>query len=196
MPDYDENGNEIEAEPEPEGMQGLRGAKKAAEQRAQVAEEALEAANADRRELAAMKAGLNPDDKTAAFFLKHYDGPLDAETMKTAAVEAGVLPEVDAAAAQSVQGQAQMASAVQGGERSPLGTTFVGQGAARHEVPAEEAEMWQDIEKAVSSGSPQSFQKVADILRQHGHDVGVGQTEPLHTSPNTVPLANQANRIV
>jgi hypothetical protein len=165
MPEYDENGNEIE--PEDEGLRGLRSAKKAAEDRAKAAEEQLIAAQGAQRELAAMKAGLDPDDKAASFFLKHYDGEFTPEAMKAAAVDAGVLPEIDAAAQESAQGQAQMASAFRGGENTPLGSTFVGPREARIEVPADEAEKWQAFEADLARGG-----NGLDVLRQYGHPLG------------------------
>ncbi len=188
MPEYDENGEEIE---ESEGMSGLRNAKKAAEKRAQEAEEALASAAADRRELAALKADLNPQDKATAFFLKHYDGEPTAEAMKAAAIDAGVIPEVDQAAAESVQGQAQMARAFQGGESAPIGAVAVGEGMARHQVPAEEAEMWQAFEAKVKAGDMQGG---AEVLRTFGRDLsGIEDIEMAQGAggPQTQPLSGR-----
>lgn len=189
MPEYDEN-DEIEPE-EPEGVRGIRQAKKAAEERAKAAEEALAAADADRRELAALKAGLDPADKTAAFFLSHYDGDLTAEAMKTAAIEAGVLPEIDAEAQASVDGQAQMASAFQGGEHTPLGTTFVGDAGQRIQVPADEAEKWQEFQAALNRG-----ENGMDVLRRYDHPLsgnesGDYQFHPGYGAANTTPRSGR-----
>lgn len=165
MSEYDE---EIEEPESPdEGMRGLRSAKKAAEERARQAEEQLAEARNAQRELAAMKAGLDPEEKAHKFFLSHYDGDFSPEAVKAAAIDAGVLPEIAPDAQASVQGQARMAQAFQGGEHVPLGTTFVGPREARIEVPADEAEKWQAFEADLARGG-----NGLDVLRQYGHPLG------------------------
>jgi len=170
MPEYEENDDEIE-DIEDEGVRGARKAQRATEQANKQLREQLAQAEADRRELAAIKAGLDPADKASAFFLKHYDGDLSSDAMKTAAIEAGVLPEVGAEAAASSAGQAQMASAFRSGETTPLGSTTVGPAHMRKQVPAEEAEMWQDFEAAVKRGDSQAMQAGLEVLRAHGRQV-------------------------
>lgn len=177
-----------ETDQESEGIAGLRKAKKAAEARAKEAEEAAAAGAAAQRELAALKAGLDPGDKLQGYFLNTYQGDPTPEAMKAAAIEAGVLPEIDPVAAQSANGQAQMASAVRGGETVPLGTTVVGSGAVKVEVPAEQAPMWQAFEAAAKTGN---FQGAAEILRSHGHQMdGIADVEALPGSgvANTSPI--------
>lgn len=189
MPEYDENGEEIPEEPE--GIRGIRQAKNAAEARATQAEEALVAANADRRELAVLKAGLDPSDKTTAKFIEHYDGDLSVDAMKTAAIEWGIIPEVDAAAAASAAGQQQMAQAFQGGEHTPLGTAQVGDRNLRVQVPAEEVEMWQAFEARVKVGDYQGGQ---DVLRQYGRETeGITgyEPEPGAGQPQTTPISGR-----
>jgi hypothetical protein len=43
------------------------------------------------REAAFTKAGIDPDDKRMAYFVKAYDGPTEADAIRTAATEAGFL---------------------------------------------------------------------------------------------------------
>lgn len=175
MPDdfYEDDDTTNQAD-ESEGIRGIRKAQKAAEARATAAEEALLAANAERREYAAMKAGLNPDDKMTAYFLAHYDGDPSADAMKTAAIEAGVLPDVDESAQQTATAQAQMAQAVGAGLTGNSGTTFVGPTSQRREVPAEQAEMWQEFEKVVST---QGAAAGAEVLQRYGFHSGTSAFE-------------------
>ena len=98
-----------------------------------------------RRE-AARDAGLDLTNKTTAKFMQHYEGDFTPDAMKAAAVEWGIMPDVEQAAQESVQGQTQMASAYSGGETQPLGTTTIGDRHHRVEVPAAEAEKWQAFE--------------------------------------------------
>jgi hypothetical protein len=192
MPEYDEEIDETEQDDqEDQGVRGVRKAQRAAEARAKAAEEQLAQASGAMRELGAMKAGLNPDDKAAKFFLAHYDGDLSPEAMKAAAIEAGVLPEVEAAAQASVAGQAQMSAAFSGGEQSPLGTTQVGPRHARVTVPAEEGEMWTEFESAVKSGD---FQAGGEILRNYGRQMtGIEDVEyePGAGAPKTDPISGR-----
>lgn len=89
----------------------LRRAEKAAKQAAAEADKA-------RRELAFYKAGLSPDDPKTSYFIKGYEGDLDAEKIRSAAAEAGFLQpaaedEVDAA---PLEADARIADAVGGVE--------------------------------------------------------------------------------
>lgn len=47
--------------------------------------------NAMRREMAFFKAGISQDDPRMSYFIKGYEGELDAEAIRSAAVEAGFL---------------------------------------------------------------------------------------------------------
>ena len=58
--------------------------------RKQVAE-----AEAAKRELAFVKAGINPTDPMAKYFVKGYDGNLDPEAIRQAAVEARLISPPD-----------------------------------------------------------------------------------------------------
>lgn len=177
MPEYDEDGNPIETEPEPEGMQGLRQAKKAAEAEQRRLADQLAQANAERAEYAAFKAGLDPDDKTTKFFLAHYDGEPTVEAMKAAAVEAGIISDGTEEAAAAATAQGQMAQAFTGGESLPAGQVQIGPRHARHNVPAEEAQMWQEYEKAVQG--PFGAQAGMEVLQKYGREAGGLDVEPM-----------------
>jgi hypothetical protein len=56
-----------------------------------------------RRELAFAKAGLPFDDPKMGYFVKGYDGELDPEVIRKAAMEAGFLASQEAAAAVDAQ---------------------------------------------------------------------------------------------
>ena len=60
-------------------------------QRAETAEAAVAVANAATREIAFLKAGVNPEDPAARYFVKGYDGELTVEAIKAAAIEARIL---------------------------------------------------------------------------------------------------------
>ncbi len=189
MPEYEEEyETEADEDSEDQGVRGVRKAQRATEAENKRLREENAQASADRRELAAMKAGLDPTDKTTAFFLKHYDGDPTADALKNAAVEAGVIPEVDPAVATNVGAHTQMAAAFNGGESTPLGTAFVGDKSMRREVPADQAPMWEEIEKAARN---QDYGGIAETLRSYGHEVGDGseaQVLPGAGSPSTAPL--------
>ena len=65
--------------------------KEAAELRKQV-----EAASAAQRELAFVKAGVDPASPMAKYFVKGYDGDLDPDAIRQAAVEAQLISPPDA----------------------------------------------------------------------------------------------------
>lgn len=188
MPEYDEEYEPDESDSEDQGVRGVRKAQRATEAENKRLREENAQASADRRELAAMKAGLDPTDKTTAFFLKHYDGDPTADALKNAAVEAGVIPEVDPSTAAHVTAQTQMAAAFNGGEHAPLGTSFIGDKSMRREVPADQAPMWEEIEKAARN---QDYAGIAETLRSYGHEVGDGseaQPMPGAGAPQTNPI--------
>ena len=56
------------------------------------ANEAKAEANAAKRELALMKAGINLDSPTGKLFVKAYDGEISVEAIKAAAGEYGLIP--------------------------------------------------------------------------------------------------------
>lgn len=65
--------------------------KEAAELRKQVAD-----AETARRELAFVKAGIDPNSPMSKYFMKGYDGELDPETIRQAAVEAQLISPPEA----------------------------------------------------------------------------------------------------
>jgi hypothetical protein len=54
--------------------------------------EAAQSAEQAKRELSFVKAGINPDDPKAKYFVKGYDGELTVEAIKAAAEEASLIP--------------------------------------------------------------------------------------------------------
>jgi len=77
-------------------------------------EQLLAEAESARRELAFVKAGVNPDNPMAKYFMKGYDGELEVEAIRSAAAEANVIqanrPTVDEQQAWSRVTQASNAS--------------------------------------------------------------------------------------
>jgi hypothetical protein len=73
-----------------------------------------------RRELAFVKAGIPMDDPKMGYFVKGYDGDLEASSIKQAAIEAGFLAppseEPDPAVQQAQQGQQRVVQAAQGAD--------------------------------------------------------------------------------
>lgn len=55
-----------------------------------------EAASSAARELAFVKAGINPDLPIAKYFVKAYDGELTADAIREAGIEAGLLQDTQA----------------------------------------------------------------------------------------------------
>jgi hypothetical protein len=74
-----------------------------------------------KRELAFVKAGVPLDDPKMSYFVKGYDGELDPQAIKDAAVEAGFMAapvqQVDPAVEQAKAGQAAVVAA--GSESKP-----------------------------------------------------------------------------
>lgn len=71
-----------------------------------------------KREVAFLRAGIDPDDKRMAYFVKGYDGELDSSAIRAAAIEAGFIQQdqqadpAQQAAAQSQQRVAQASAGV------------------------------------------------------------------------------------
>ena len=84
MPDYDDdNDTQERTDAEWAKLRRERKAKEAAE---------AEAAKA-KRELAFLKAGLDPDDPKTSYFVKGYEGEDTPEAIRKAATEAGFISE-------------------------------------------------------------------------------------------------------
>jgi hypothetical protein len=97
MPEYDEDGNEIEetedeeSEKESSVIRKMRAENKDAKAKLKELEPKAAEGEAAKRELALLKAGIDTESPLGKLFAKAYDGELDVETVKAAAIEAGVL---------------------------------------------------------------------------------------------------------
>jgi len=85
MSDFHTDSDGIEVEPE------ARGLRKQLEQELQAKREAESRAAKAERELAFAKAGIDLADSRLSYFVKGYDGEIDAEKIRMAAMEAGFL---------------------------------------------------------------------------------------------------------
>lgn len=80
--------------------------------------QAEEQAQKAQRELAFVKAGINPDDPRMSYFVKGYDGDISPDAIKQAAVTAGFMQAPDAPdpqVQQAVQSQQRIAMAASAG---------------------------------------------------------------------------------
>ena len=112
--DYDDEAPAPQKNPLRERMRELESEVKA------LRAEKIEAESA-RRELAFVKAGV-PDTPATKYFVKAYDGPLDAEAIRTAATEAGYLspvPQPEVAAEQQAWQRTNQAAAGAGNVEPP-----------------------------------------------------------------------------
>lgn len=146
--DFDTNDVD-DASPDAEAPRGLR---RAANKSKKLEQEL----SSTRRELAFIKAGINPDDPKMRYFVKGYEGELSADAVREAALEAGFLasqpqsdPTKDAAAA--AQNRVMAASA--GGV---------------YEDASEEA-AYARLEQAMEEGGVEAMMEVA---RQYGIPIG------------------------
>lgn len=85
--------------------------------------DALERENAQiKRELAFTKAGIPLDDPKMGYFVKGYDGDLEPQAIKQAAIEAGFIQQQaappDPAVEQAQQGQQRVMAAAVGSEQA------------------------------------------------------------------------------
>lgn len=78
--------------------------------------------NSMKRELAFIRAGVPMDDPKMSYFVKGYEGDLEPEQIRTAAIEAGFMQapsqEPDVAAQQAQQGQSAVVQASTGTQPS------------------------------------------------------------------------------
>lgn len=141
----------------------------------------LEAAAADRKELAFFKADI-PDTKMGAFFRNNYSGDLTAEAIRLAAQEVGLIDEqasVHDPSIAKIDGMSQAAGA--------------GQMAS---APGADSEMWAEASAAAAAAGANAPQAIAEVLRRYGHNTGGVGTEMINGAPSTVPLSqNPAGRI-
>jgi hypothetical protein len=85
MADYDDDDKDEGSVP--------RSQIRALEKKAQAADEALKRAEAAERRLAFAEAGIDLKDPKMAYFVKGYDGEVEAEKIRAAAEEAGFLAQ-------------------------------------------------------------------------------------------------------
>ena len=110
MSEYDEYDDEQEQEPErtPSEWAKLRRAEKA---RKQAETEAAEV----KKQMAFLKAGIDPDSPKAKYFVKGYEGEVTAEAIRAEALAAGVIEEQQEQVDQpSLDAQDRIASAASG----------------------------------------------------------------------------------
>lgn len=95
--DYDDEQSETE------GRNPVRARMKELEQRLAEAEKRAQAAETAAREAAFLKAGIDPSKKISQYFMKAYDGELEPEAIRQAAMEAEVIstPKTDASEAEA-----------------------------------------------------------------------------------------------
>ena len=95
------------------------------EQQLQVAEAKAKEAEAAQRELAFVKAGVNPDSAAAKYFVKGYDGELTPEAIRAAAEEANLVSSEKKEAAGEQQAWNRVAQASRASETSEPPVDYV-----------------------------------------------------------------------
>ena len=95
------------------------------EQQLQVAEAKAKEAEAAQRELAFVKAGVDPDSAAAKYFVKGYDGELTPEAIRAAAEEANLVSSEKKEAAGEQQAWNRVAQASRAGETSEPPVDYV-----------------------------------------------------------------------
>jgi hypothetical protein len=82
-------------------------------------------AEAAKRELVFVKAGVDPDSAAAKYFVKGYDGELTAEAIRAAAEEASLIPSQKKEVAAEQQAWNRVAQASRAGETSDVPVDYV-----------------------------------------------------------------------
>ena len=95
------------------------------EQQLQVAEAKAKEAEAAQRELAFVKAGVDPDSAAAKYFVKGYDGELTPEAIRAAAEEANLVSSEKKEVAVEQQAWNRVAQASRAGETSEAPVDYV-----------------------------------------------------------------------
>ena len=80
---------------------------------------------ATKRELAFVKAGIDPDSAAAKYFVKGYDGELTPEAIRVAAEEASLIPSQKKEVAAEQQAWNRVAQASRAGETSDAPVDYV-----------------------------------------------------------------------
>jgi hypothetical protein len=95
------------------------------EQQVKAFEAKAKEAEAAQRELAFVKAGVNPDSAAAKYFVKGYDGELTPEAIRAAAEEANLVSSEKKEAAGEQQAWNRVAQASRAGETSEAPVDYV-----------------------------------------------------------------------
>ena len=151
--DDDIDSNDVEADEAGDSPRGLRRAANKSKKLEQ------ELANA-KRELAFIKAGINPDDPKMRYFVKGYEGDLTAEAVREAALEAGFL------ASQQAQPDPQKEAAAAAQQR-----VMAASAGGAYEDASEEA-AYARLEAAMEEGGVDAMLEVA---RQYGIPIATEQ---------------------
>lgn len=145
--EYDDDFDSDENEPQEQNPSDIKSLRKAASGKKQLEQELANA----RRELAFMKAGINPEDPKMRYFVKGYDGDLSGEAVRQAALEAGFLTSraPDPALQQTAAAQERVMQASAGGVVED----------------ASEAAAFARLEQAMEEGG---IEAMLDVARQYG----------------------------
>ena len=95
------------------------------EQQVKAFEAKAKEAEAATRELAFVKAGVDPDSAAAKYFVKGYDGELTAEAIRAAAEEASLIPSQKKEVVAEQQAWNRVAQASRAGETSDAPVDYV-----------------------------------------------------------------------
>ena len=95
------------------------------EQQVKAFEAKAKEAEAATRELAFVKAGVDPDSAAAKYFVKGYDGELTAEAIRAAAEEASLIPSHKKEVVAEEQAWNRVAQASRAGETSDAPVDYV-----------------------------------------------------------------------
>jgi hypothetical protein len=95
------------------------------EQQVKAFEAKAKEAEAAQRELAFVKAGVDPDSAAAKYFVKGYDGELTPEAIRAAAEEASLIPSQKKEVAAEQQAWNRVAQASRAGETSDAPVDYV-----------------------------------------------------------------------
>lgn len=146
--------NNDEYQPEDDGDKRVyikRANLKALEEKARVGE-------TSRKKLAFYEAGINMTDPKMAYFVKGYDGDLDAEAIRAAAVDAGFIEKPPPSEAeQQAQESAQAADRVANAATNTA------------PPPPNQADRQREYAEALATGGPQAL---AAIAAKYGPVVG------------------------
>lgn len=150
--DDDFDSEDIDMDEANESPRGLR----RAANKSKKLESELQAA---KRELAFLKAGINPEDPKMRYFVKGYEGDLSAEAVREAALEAGFLA--------SQQGPDPQQQAIASAEQRVVSASA---GAAFEDASEEAA--FARLEQAMEEGG---IDAMLEVARQYGIPIATEQ---------------------